>query len=93
MRSVADLYIYTGAIAVIGASMGGPAVESLVRGDRSVPILLMAIGGSGMLITAAYRAVRTDPEEFTASAGALLVLAGAACVTLLGTLLGALAGG
>lgn len=59
-----------------------------MRGDRSVPTLLTAIGGSGMLITAAHGAVRTDPEEFTAAAGALLVLAGAACATLLGALAG-----
>ena len=61
-----DLYIYTGSFAVIGASIGGPAVGSLIAGDRSIPILLMAIGGAGMLATAGYELLRTDPEEFTA---------------------------
>jgi hypothetical protein len=39
-----DLYSYTGLSAVIGASMGGPAIGSLIAGDRNIPILLMAIG-------------------------------------------------
>ena len=85
-----DLYIYTGSSAVIGASIGGPAVGSLIAGDRSIPILLMAIGGAGMLATAGYELLRTDPEEFTAPAIALLVLAGSACLSFLGTILSAM---
>ncbi|MDB2226438.1 hypothetical protein PM023_17645 [Halorubrum ezzemoulense] len=68
-----DLYIYTGSFVVIGASIGGPAVGSLIAGDRSIPILLMAIGGAGMLATAGYDLLRTDPEKFTTSAIVLLV--------------------
>ncbi|GAA0539140.1 hypothetical protein ABNG02_14390 [Halorubrum ejinorense] len=82
-----DLYIYTGSFVVIGASIGGPAVGSLIAGARSIPILLMAIGGVGMLATAGYELLRTDPEEFTAPAIALLVLAGSACLSFLGTIL------
>lgn len=82
-----DLYIYTGAVAVIGISMGGPAVKSLVAGNHSIPTLLMAIGGTGMLVTAGYKTVRTDPEEFSTSAVRLIILAGAACLTLIGTIL------
>ncbi|MFC7187237.1 hypothetical protein [Halorubrum yunnanense] len=82
-----DLYIYTGSFVVIGASIGGPAVGSLIAGDRGIPILLMAIGGAGMLATGGYELLRTDPEEFTASAIVLLVLVGSACLSFLGTIL------
>lgn len=87
-----DLYIYTGSFAVIGTSVGGPAVNSLIAGDRSIPILLMAIGGSGMLVITGYESLRTDPKEFTAPAIGLLVLVGAACLTLFGTILSAVTG-
>ena len=87
-----DLYLYTGSFAVIGTSIGGPAVASVVAGERSIPILLMAIGGVGMLAVAGYESLRTDPAEFTASPLALLALVGAACLTLLGTVLSAVTG-
>ncbi|TKX81619.1 hypothetical protein [Halorubrum sp. SD626R] len=87
-----DLYIYTGSTAVIGASVGGPAVSSFFAGDRSIPILLMAIGGCGMLVSAGYSLLRTDPEEFTASAASLLLLVAAACLALLETVLSAVSG-
>ena len=87
-----DLYVYTGSFVVIGGSIGGPAVGSLIAGDRSIPILLMAIGGGGMLAVAGYESLRTDPEEFTTSPIALLMLVGAACLTLLGTVLSAVTG-
>ncbi|AZQ14815.1 hypothetical protein DOS48_08230 [Halorubrum sp. PV6] len=87
-----DLYIYTGSFVVIGASVGGPAVGSLIAGDRRIPILLMAIGGAGMLATAGYEWLRTDPEAFTAPAISLLALAGSACLCFLGTVLSAMGG-
>ncbi|RJX44849.1 hypothetical protein DM826_01725 [Halonotius aquaticus] len=86
------LYIYTGAFAVIGLSVGGPATRSLAAGDHSIPILLMAIGGAGMTVTAVYEALETDPEEFIASAISIFALVGAACLTLLGTVLSAISG-
>jgi CBS-domain-containing membrane protein len=86
------LYICTGAFAVIGASLGGPATRSLIAGDRSIPILLMAIGGVGMIVTAVYESLRTDPEEFTISAITLFALVGAACMAVLGTILSAISG-
>ena len=87
-----DLYVYTGSFVVIGASIGGPAAGSFIAGDRSIPILLMAIGGGGMLAIAGYESLQTDPEEFAASPIVLLVLVGAACLTLLGTVLSAVTG-
>jgi ABC-type transport system involved in cytochrome c biogenesis permease component len=50
----------------------------------------MAIGGAGMLATAGYELLRTDPEEFSTSAMVLLVLAGSACLSFLGTILSAI---
>ncbi|NKE37737.1 hypothetical protein GWG54_18390 [Natronococcus sp. JC468] len=87
-----DLYIYTGSIAVLGVLLGGPAVGSLIAGDRSIPILLTAIGGGGMLVTAGYNSLRTDPEEFTVPAIGLLLLVAAVCLTLIGTVLSAVSG-
>lgn len=86
------LYIYTGSFVVIGASIGGPAVGSLITGDHSIPVLLMAIGGGGMLAIAAYESLRTDPEEFTVSSVTLLMLVGATCLTLFGTIFSTVTG-
>ena len=86
------LYIYNGALAVIGFSLGFPAVRSLIDGDHSIPVLLLAIGGGGMIVTAGYESLRTDPEEFNISATALFAVVGAACVILLGTILSTVSG-
>jgi uncharacterized membrane protein YjjP (DUF1212 family) len=87
------LYIYNGALAVIGASLGGPAVRSLMAGDWGISLLLMTIGGCGMILGAGYESLRTDPNEFTISTGLLILLVGAACMSLLGTLLSVASGG
>ena len=86
------LYIYTGSFVVIGGSVGGPATRSLAAGDYSIPILLMTIGGAGMIANAVYKALKTDPEEFTASALSTFGLVGAACLAVLGTVLSAVSG-
>jgi len=52
----------------------------------------MAIGGGGMVITAGHELLRTDPAEFTVSDTTLFVLVGAACLSLLGTVLSAVSG-
>ena len=52
----------------------------------------MAIGGAGMLAVAGYESIQTDPEEFTPPPIVLLALVGAACLTLLGTVLPAVTG-
>jgi hypothetical protein len=52
----------------------------------------MAIGGAGMIVTAVYESLRTDPEEFTTSAITLFALVGAACMAVLGTILSAISG-
>ena len=81
------LYAYQGALAVIGVSLGLNALPSLVAGERSIPLLLIAVGSSGMIIGAIYESLSTDPSEFEISAGALLVMLAAACLSLVGTLL------
>lgn len=86
------LYIYNSALAVIGLSLGFPAVRSLISGDHSIPILLMAVGGGGMIVSAGYESLRTDPDEFKISVAALFTLVGAACLSLLGTVLSAVSG-
>jgi hypothetical protein len=86
------LYIYTGSFVVIGVSVGGPATRSLAAGDYSIPILLVAIGGAGMVVNAVYEALITDPKEFTVSAVSIFAVVGAACLALLGTVLSAVSG-
>ncbi|QCC52186.1 hypothetical protein [Halapricum salinum] len=86
------LYVYNGALAVIGLSLGLPAMGSLIAGNYSIPVLLMAIGGGGMIVGAGYESLRTDPNEFTISVAALFALVGAACMSLLGAILSAVSG-
>ena len=86
------LYVYNGALAVIGLSLGLPAMSTLVAGNYSIPVLLMAIGGCGTIVGAGYESLRTDPSEFTISAAALFALVGAAFISLLGALLSELSG-
>ena len=81
------LYVFNGALVIIGLSIGFPAAQSLFAGEHSIPVLLMALGGGGLIVSASYESVRTDPDEFKISAAALFVLVGAACLSLLGTLL------
>ena len=77
------LYIYDGTLVVIGAALGIPAVRS---GVRSLPLLLMTVGGCGLVLAAGSHSVRTDPDEFTVSTRLLALNVGAACLVLLGTL-------
>ena len=81
------LYLYDGALAVIGLALGLPAARSLLAGDRAVPTLLLAFGGVALVVSAGYESLRTDPDEFTAPAWALFALVGAACLSLLGAVL------
>jgi hypothetical protein len=89
---VKRLYIYAGAYIVIGGSMGGPAMRSLITGEWSLPVLLLTIGGCGMVLGAVYELLRTDPDEFSISASRLFVVVGAGCLCFLGTLLSVISG-
>ncbi|WP_135829313.1 hypothetical protein [Halorussus halobius] len=81
------LYTYNAALAVIGVSMGLQAIPSLVAGERSIPLLLLAVGASGLVVAAVYDSLSTDPAEFEVSGGVLLVLVAGACLSLAGTVL------
>ena len=81
------VYIYNIAFSIIGLSIGFQAAQSVISGNYSIPVLLMAIGGGGMIIIAGYKSLRTDPDEFKISAAALFALVGAACLSLLGVVL------
>ena len=80
------LYLYNGALAVLGLSFLLNAVASFADGGSNVLILLFAVSGSGLIVGAGYESLRSDPTEFEISAGALFALIGGACVSLLGTL-------
>ena len=81
------LYIHSATLAVIGVSLGGPAVRSLIAGEWGISILLMTIGGWGLVFGAGYQSLRTDPDKFNISTGLLVVNIVAACMAVLGTLL------
>ena len=81
------LYIYNAALAIVGASLGGPAVRSIIAGDWGISILLMTIGGCGLVLGAVYQSLQTDPDDFNLSTGMLVLNIGAACLALFGTLL------
>ncbi|MDS0294007.1 hypothetical protein [Halogeometricum luteum] len=81
------LYIYSGALAVIGLSIGLPAALSVLSGDHSIPLLLMTVGGAGMTIVAGYESLQRDPDSFEISASLLFALIAAACLSVLGTAL------
>jgi hypothetical protein len=79
------LYIYNGAIAVIGLCLFVPAVVSIAADEYSIPILLLTVGGGGMVSGAIYRSLRVDQEEFNISVGWLLLMIGLACLSVFAT--------
>ena len=78
---------YNGAVAVIGLCLFVPAVVSVAAGEYSTPTLLVTVGGGGMVSGAIYRSLRGDHEEFTISAGRLLLMLSLACLSVLATVL------
>jgi hypothetical protein len=78
---------YTGAFVVLGGSVLVSAGASFAAGDGGVGPLVLAAGGSVLLLTAGYQAFRREPDEFSVDTGALLLLLGAAALALVGTVL------
>lgn len=56
--------VYHAALGLLGVVMGGPALRSLLDGTSSIPVVLLAVGGCGMALTACYELVTGDPSEF-----------------------------
>lgn len=81
------LYAYNGAVAVIGLCLFVPAVVSVAAGEYSTPTLLVTVGGGGMVSGAIYRSLRGNHEEFSISAGRLLLMLSLACLSVLATVL------
>lgn len=80
-------YVYYGALAIIGILVGTPAMYSLIGGDQSIEVLLKAIGGGIVIISAGYGLLRTDPADFTIPTSAFIGAVGGACLIVLGTIL------
>ena len=80
-------YLYQGSLAVLGLSFLLNAGAPLAAGDWSLVPLLFAVSGSGLLLGAGYELLRTDPTEFTISAGALFIISSGACLSLILTVL------
>ncbi len=81
------MYLYNGALAVLGLSFLLNASATFVAGEWSVTSLLFAVSGGGMILGAGYESLRTDPAEFSISAGALVVIIGCACLSLVAIVL------
>lgn len=80
-------YLYQGSLAALGLSFLLNAGGSFAAGDWSLVPLLFAVSGSGLLLGSGYESLRTDPAEFTISAGALFIISGCAGLSLILTVL------
>ena len=81
------LYVYQGAFAVLGVSFLLNASAAFAAGEWDLVPVIFGISGSGLVLSSGFESIRTDPSEFTISAGSLFVMVGAACLSLLLTVL------
>lgn len=81
------LYIYHGSLSIIGAVFGVNALLSVAARGSSLPVILMALGGSGMVITSIYEVLTTEPADFTIKAYAIFAVVLGALLALLGVAL------
>lgn len=76
------LYVYNGALAVIGVSLGLGPVLALKNGESSIILWLIAVSGGGMVVGAVYEAMTTDPDSYSINTSALFGLVFAALLSL-----------
>lgn len=76
------LYVYNGALAIIGVSLGLGPVLTLKNGESSIVLWLMAVSGGGMVVGAVYESMTTDPDSYSINTSALLGLVFAALLAL-----------
>ena len=76
------LYLYHGAFAVLGMSFLLNASAAFVAGAWGLVPLTFGISGGGLILSAGYESLRTDPAEWTISAGALFLIGGTASLSL-----------
>jgi hypothetical protein len=76
------LYVYNGALAIIGVSLGLKAGFYLIAGQSSIILWLMAVAGCGMVVGAVYEAMTTDPDGYSINTYALFGLVFAALLAL-----------
>jgi len=81
------LYLYQASLAVWGLSFLLNAGSSFATGDGEIVPLLFAVSGSALVVGAGYESLRTDPAEFTISAGSFLLVIGTALLILTLTVL------
>ncbi len=70
------LYIYNVALAIVGASLGGPAVANYCHGEGYLKIAY-DYGGCGLVLGAVYQSLQTDPDDFNLSTSMLVLNIGA----------------
>ena len=80
-------YVYYGSFTVIGVSIGLKATLALRAGQSSIPLWLMAVGGGGMVVTAVYEVVTTDPDSYSINTYVLFGLIFAALISLASTVI------
>ena len=78
VTAVKRLYLYQGSLAVWGASFLLVAGASFAAGDGGLVPALFALSGSALVLGSGYELLRTDPADFSASGGSLLLVVGSA---------------
>ena len=81
------LYLYQASLAVWGLSFLLNAGSSFATGDGGIVPLLFAVSGGALVLGSGYESLRTDPAEFTISAGSLFLVIGTAFLILILTVL------
>lgn len=78
-------FLYHISMLIIGATVAVPALISVITGGQSIPILLQAIGGCGMVGAALDGIVSKDPAEFTVDKYEVWAIILAALLVVFGT--------
>jgi len=81
------LYLYQASLAVWGLSFLLNAGSSFATGDGGIVPLLFAVSGGALVLGSGYESLRTDPAEFTISAGSLFLVIVTAFLILILTIL------
>lgn len=83
--------LYHGSWLVVGVCTAVPALLSIRAGEFGIGTLLMAVGGVGLVLGVGYERRFRDAPDPELPAGVLFALVFAAALTLVGTVLSALA--
>ena len=81
------LYVWSGLVAVIGFSTLLSSAASILAGSGSIGNWMMVVGGGALVFVASWESRRRDPAAFSKSAYWFVVLAFAALLSFVGSLM------